>query len=65
MSWFKYIFHRHRWYYFGKFPDQYIFKCEICRRDKKVKVVASRHYTKEKIDKIQKIMNDSVNHLTN
>lgn len=65
MSWFKYIFHKHRWYYFGHFTNQYIFKCEICHREKKVNVVTSKNYTKNKIDKIKKIMDESVSHLHN
>ena len=63
MTWFKYIFHKHKWKYFGHFNNQYIFTCEICRRNKKINIVNGDNYTPEKIDKIRKQMEDSISHL--
>lgn len=63
MTWFKYIFHKHRWYYYGKFTDQYLFRCEICHRIKRIVVVNREHYTINKIVGIKKQMNNSISHL--
>jgi hypothetical protein len=64
MSWFKYIFHRHKWRYFGHFLSQYIFTCAICHRDKKINIINENDvYNPEKIDIIRKQMINSVSHL--
>jgi hypothetical protein len=63
MSWFKYIFHKHKLQYYGRFKDQFIFTCKVCHREKKINTIVEGSYTPEKIDRLRKIMDESTSHL--